>query len=228
MREYTHPDVFTRGVAEGWADPQTDPRLIDWPARQAAAAIPFEVVDGHPVRPGAPTGIRHGRNELGHWGEHLAADALVMASDRDGHRWIVMVERADGHGWALPGGYVEPGEDPAAAAVRELAEETGLTVPSTGWRSMGAQLVDDPRGSDESWMVTVVSCIELGTGIDVAQLPVVVGADDARRAAWMRADSYPDLATWLADCYGGVVFQAHRDVLANTLGLGTRQANGEA
>jgi 8-oxo-dGTP pyrophosphatase MutT (NUDIX family) len=30
--------------------------------------------------------------------------------------------------WFTPGGGVEPGEEPAAAAVRELAEETGMTV----------------------------------------------------------------------------------------------------
>jgi len=36
-------------------------------------------------------------------------------------------------GWELPGGKVEPGEDPAAAAVREIAEELGCAVEITGW-----------------------------------------------------------------------------------------------
>ncbi|WP_233617826.1 NUDIX hydrolase [Actinomadura sp. WAC 06369] len=33
--------------------------------------------------------------------------------------------------WSLPSGLAEPGETPAEAVVRELAEETGLTIPLT-------------------------------------------------------------------------------------------------
>lgn len=35
--------------------------------------------------------------------------------------------------WELPGGKVEPGEPPAAAVERELAEELGVDVEVTGW-----------------------------------------------------------------------------------------------
>lgn len=35
--------------------------------------------------------------------------------------------------WELPGGKVEPGEDPAAALVREIAEELRCSVEVTGW-----------------------------------------------------------------------------------------------
>ncbi|MFI7632439.1 NUDIX domain-containing protein [Microbispora rosea] len=211
MREYTHPDVLGRGVTEGWADPITDPREIDWAPRQAAAAIPFEVVDGRPVNPFA-TGIRHGRGELGHWGEKQAADAIVTARHRGG-RWLLMIERDDDHGWAIPGGCLDPGEDPLTAAIRELAEETGLALAGASWRLLPVRYVADPRATDEAWMVTWPAVTDLG---EVADLPAVQGADDARRAAWMRADTYPALLLYLAE-HGGDVFPAHREMLAELL-----------
>ncbi|WP_018352198.1 NUDIX domain-containing protein [Longispora albida] len=206
---YTHPDVFTTGVEQGWAERETNPAAIDWPARQAVAAIPFEVVDGRPVNPCASTGIRYGRNNLGLWGENLMADALVTAR-YDGGLYVLMVERADGHGWAVPGGAVDPGETGLDGAIRELEEETGLTVDPLLWTVSEARYVPDPRGSDEAWAVTVAASAFLGT---VLNLPAVRGCDDARRAEWVRADSRAALEEDLAQRFGGQIFAAHVDLV---------------
>lgn len=211
---FTHPDVYTVGVAQGWAEAETDPTRIDWRVRQATALIPFVVFQGRPVSPGPPTGIRHGRNGLGKWGENAMADAIVTLTHR-GHRYLLMVERGDGAGWAVPGGAIDPGETPLEASARELDEETGLIVLTDAWEQGTAMYVPDPRGSDEAWAVTVANRVHLG---DVDYFPDVKGADDAERAAWIPARDYDDLTAALADVHGGVVFTAHVDMLREHLG----------
>jgi ADP-ribose pyrophosphatase YjhB (NUDIX family) len=48
--------------------------------------------------------------------------------------------------WSLPGGLVELGETLAAAIVRELAEETGLTVTLLGIAAVAERIFPDPDG----------------------------------------------------------------------------------
>lgn len=224
-RTYTHPEVFAAAAAGAdWADPETDPTRIDWVARQAACPLAFapgfRLVDGRPVSPGAPTGFRYGRNRLGHWGPQLCADAMVTATGAHDNRWILLIERCgnDGtSGWALPGGYVEAGEDPVNTAARELAEETGLVLPAAVWQTSPARYVPDTRESDEAWMVTTVNRIHLPGAYVFDRFPQVTGGDDAKRAAWLLAESYAYLDAYLSVTYGGAIFPAHQQILRDAL-----------
>lgn len=51
----------------------------------------------------------------------------------------------EGESLALPGGYLEPGEAPLAAARRELLEETGYEAAH--WQKLGTFRVDANRGA---------------------------------------------------------------------------------
>jgi ADP-ribose pyrophosphatase YjhB (NUDIX family) len=54
--------------------------------------------------------------------------ALALVRGDAGCVWIERGRPPSVGRWALPGGRIEAGEDPVAAARRELAEETGLIV----------------------------------------------------------------------------------------------------
>ena len=64
--------------------------------------------------------------------KHAAvAITLTNAEDGSGETALILTGRVAGlrsHGgqWAMPGGRIDPGETPVAAALRELAEEIGL------------------------------------------------------------------------------------------------------
>jgi 8-oxo-dGTP pyrophosphatase MutT (NUDIX family) len=60
--------------------------------------------------------------------QRLAVAVAVIA----GARGVLVVRRRDVPPWAFPGGRIEPDETPAEAAVREVAEETGIQVSASG------------------------------------------------------------------------------------------------
>jgi 8-oxo-dGTP diphosphatase len=67
---------------------------------------------------------------------YLTVDAVVLRYAPDEFGWfapeILLVKRKrEPIGWALPGGFVDYGESTKSAIIRELKEETGLTVKNT-------------------------------------------------------------------------------------------------
>lgn len=112
----------------------------------------------------------------------LTADLVVICS---GEKPALLLIRRGGHPylgrWALPGGFVTPGEDARTAAHRELQEETGLgnlpLVP-LGFYSMPNR---DPRG----WVVSAAFL----TASDV--FPPVCANDDAADAVWFIVQEIP-------------------------------------
>ncbi len=116
----------------------------------------------------------------------VTVDAVLLAPARGGTQ-VLLVRRGrppfEGC-WALPGGFVEMGEDLDAAAARELLEETGVSgVALRQLRAFGAP-DRDPRGRTIS-----IAYI----GFPPAPAPVRAG-DDAASAGWFPVENLPALA----------------------------------
>ena len=74
------------------------------------------------------------------WGRYGAAGMLLRHRDDDGVQRFLLARRAawvhGGNGqWSVPGGAIDPHEDPVDAALREFDEEIGA-IPA-GWRLVG-------------------------------------------------------------------------------------------
>ena len=74
----------------------------------------------------------------------VGVGAVVL---KDGHVLLVRRNRPPAEGkWSIPGGLVNLGETTEAAAVREVAEESGLNVRLHGLAGVVERIISDPDG----------------------------------------------------------------------------------
>lgn len=92
---------------------------------------------------------------------------------------ILLVKIAYAHKqWTLPGGGIETGESPAQAAIRELKEESGISVSSL--RSVGTCPGSKPKPH-------VIECFEGKTN----DHPRVMDPGEIEKVAWFSMDNLP-------------------------------------
>ena len=118
-------------------------------------------------------------------GPHLAADAVVICRYH-----ILLVTRKDGK-FALPGGFVNPGESTNQTAIRECKEETGLDirkyVSNIDTEGLGRGYVfDSPKRDPRGHIVTIAHHFPFEEYWNEFPLPKVKGADDVTAANWYR------------------------------------------
>ena len=139
------------------------------------------------------------------WGEgpHLTADALVQVGGN-----VLLIERGDGGGLALPGGFLNKYERFEEGALRELREETRLRVPVPVLKGSikARRIFDDPHRSERGRIVTECFYIKLE---NETSLPEVRGSDDAKEAGW-----FPISELREAD-----FFEDHYHIIKTMLGL---------
>ena len=117
-----------------------------------------------------------------------------MVRRRDG-RWNLAAIRPAGKPegvWALPKGLVSRGEDPEATALREVAEETGVSGRSLG--KLGDVRYVYTWGGDRIFKIVSFFLVQASRG-RIGNLPPAT-AHEVAEARWLPLDEAPRLLAY--------------------------------
>jgi ADP-ribose pyrophosphatase YjhB (NUDIX family) len=114
----------------------------------------------------------------------VGAVTLVRDADAPEPGRLLLLRQPPGVGWTLPGGLLNRHERPAVGAARELAEETGISLPPEELRELvpNAVVHTDGHWIDLVFEARVPSTVE-----------VVVDGAEVYEAVFHRLDALPPL-----------------------------------
>jgi 8-oxo-dGTP pyrophosphatase MutT (NUDIX family) len=131
-----------------------------------------------------PDFIRTIRASAGHQLLWLPGVTAIVLDD-DGR--VLLARRADTGGWAVIGGIPDPGEQPAACAVREVYEETAVRCVAERVVLVQALApVTYANGDTCQYMDITFRCRAVGG-------EARVNDDESLEVGWFPVDSLPDL-----------------------------------
>lgn len=131
-----------------------------------------------------PDFIRDLRAKAGH---HLLWMPGVSAVVRDDEGRVLLGRRADTGEWSIIGGIPDPGEQPAAALVREVYEETAVhCVPERVLLVEALQRVTYPNGDVCQFMDTCFLARAVGG-------EARVNDDESLEVGWFAVDALPEM-----------------------------------
>ncbi|MFF4536234.1 NUDIX domain-containing protein [Streptomyces aureus] len=109
----------------------------------------------------------------------------VVVFDDEGR--VLLGQRSDSHKWALISGIPDPGEQPAACAVREVYEETAVhvEVERVVMIQAGREVTFD-NGDVCQFMDTTLRCRAIGG-------EARVNDDESLQVGWFEVDALPKL-----------------------------------
>ncbi|AEV85199.1 NUDIX hydrolase [Actinoplanes sp. SE50] len=131
------------------------------------------------------------RAKLGH--DPLPLNGVIAVVLDENNR-ILLVRRSDTGEWALTTGCLEPGEQPADGALREVFEETGVRARVERLLSVEAlDLSVAPNGDQIYWLAIGLLCRSV-------EGDARVNDDESVEVGWFDPDSVPPLPAHQARC----------------------------
>ncbi|WP_097321333.1 NUDIX hydrolase [Paractinoplanes atraurantiacus] len=122
---------------------------------------------------------------------HVGHDLLLLPGAggvvRDERGRILLLRRSDNGQWSLPAGMIEPGEQPAEAALREIYEETGVRAEIERLAGVGIHETRYPNGDHCSYLSVWFRCRPVGG-------QARPDGDESLEVGWFAPDELPPVS----------------------------------